>query len=304
MKEAYKTALQEGVRGILKNSKFIWIFWATNFIFSIVLTLPVFYILNENLKRSALSDLLRFDFNMIWLLQFFEEYKTNIGVVSYMIYGVIGVYILIQVFYLGGLISVMHLPNKNHHVDFFYGCVKYAARFVKILFISLFFYALAFKFNDYMGDFIIWLFKDSENRLTEFIIRALRYSILIFLIGVVSLISDYAKISIAVKDSSQGVIKEIYNSILFIKSNFSLVFSVFITIASIGAFGAVIYNLATNFIPRTEYLFLLLSFFLQQLLIIFRLYVRLFFYSSQVYLYKDATAPVIETGTIEIRQGV
>ncbi len=298
-----KGVLEAGARLVWKNHKFVYLFWGTNIVFGIILTLPLFYILNDNLIHSAMSDSLFFSLDYTWYVQIMYIYKSSIGVYPFLIYSVIGAYTLIQVFYLGGIISVMNNPAKNHYVDFFYGCVKYVYRFTKILFMSLFFYFLAFKINDYLGQLLTYLFANQEQRLAEFILRAARYSLLIFLIGVVTMVSDYSKISSAIKDNAR-VWPEIKHAIRFIKKNFPVVFTVFLIVASMGALGVVIYDLTANYLPKTTYLFFILSFILQQLLIIFRFLIRMYFYASQVFVFKDLNAPIISARAEEIKAGV
>ena len=65
------------------------------------------------------------------------------------------------------------------------------------------------------------------------------------------------------------------------------------SVSVIGALGAVIYNLMIIYVPRAPYYFLILTFILQQLLIIFRLSITMFFYATEVFLFKDQDAEVI-----------
>lgn len=293
-----KNSLIIGTRQIYYNTKFLLLMWISNSIGALVLTIPVYYLLSENLSRSLVSDKLAAGFDYLWFLQFANLYKSNLEQLPYLIYSIVGVYTLVQTFYLGGLISVFHLPKKNHMVDFFYGGIKFWLRFFKILLISLVLFAAAFIINDLLGDLISWAFERTGNYMTDFILRSLRYIILIILIGVVTIISDYAKVHIGVTDDNK-IFESIKQSFLFIKHNFNIVFTVFFLVAIIGALGAIIYNIIEIFIPRTPYYFLLLAFILQQMLVIFRLAVRMLFYSTEVFLYKDLSADLIETVIIE-----
>ena len=64
-------------------------------------------------------------------------------------------------------------------------------------------------------------------------------------------------------------------------------------VAVFGAIGAIIYNLVRVTIPETPFYFLIVSFILQQMLIIFRLLIRMLFYSTEVILFNDLIAEVI-----------
>ncbi len=151
---------------------------------------------------------------------------------------------------------------------------------------------LAFKINDWLGDLITDAFINSENVMMEFILRSLRYILLVFFIGIVTIISDYSKVALAVRERRK-VIREIYNTLIFLKNNFTKVFIIFLIVAVLGALGAVMYNLLEKEIPRTPFYFLAVSFVLQQMLIIFRLYIRMLFFSTEVNLYKDLSAEQI-----------
>lgn len=266
--------------------------WSTGFDYSRVLSA------HGNLSRSLVSDRLAAGFDYLWFIQFSNLYKSNLEQLPYLIYSIVGVYTLVQTFFLGGLISIFHLPKKNHMVDFFYGGVKFWLRFFKILLISLVLFAAAFIINDLLGDLISWAFERTGNYMTDFILRSLRYIILIILIGFVTIVSDYAKVHIGVTDDNK-IFNSIKLSVLFIKHNFNIVFTVFFLVAVIGALGAIVYNIIEIFIPRTPYYFLVLAFILQQMLVIFRLAVRMLFYSTEVFLYKDLNADFIEPVIVE-----
>ncbi len=288
-----KQIMLHGVRTVFHNKKFITLFWAFNAVSALVLTVPIFSVLMDDLSHSMMSSRLAHEFDYLWYIQLRNIYDVQFSQVPLNIYFVVGVYALIQTFFLGGLISVFNTPEKNHTVDFFYGGVKYFWRFVKILLISIVFFAIAFITNIYLGDLITLIFKNSENVSFDFALKALRYVFLVFFIGIVTLVSDYLKVSLAVKDKTD-IVKEVYNTIIFLRNNFNLVFSIFLLVAVIGATGAILYNIIDKFTPRTPFYFLILSFILQQMLIIFRLFVRMLFCSTEVNLFKDLSADVIK----------
>ncbi len=287
-----KQILLHGIRSVFHNDKFVIIMWAFNAMAALVLAVPIYNILIDNLGTSLTSDRLALNFDYMWYIQFRNLYSIQLNHLPLSIYFVVGIYALIQTFFLGGLISIFQNPDKNHTVDFFYGGVKYFLRFTKVLLISLLFFAAAFKINDYSGELISIIFKNSENVYADFILKALRYLLLVFFIGIVTLISDYSKISLAVKDKNE-ILKECFNAIRFIMNNFSKVFITFLIVAIIGALGSIVYNVIGRFIPRTPFYFLFVSFILQQMLIIFRLLVRMLFYSTEVNLFNDLSADVV-----------
>ena len=298
MKVSIKQILTEGIRSVYYNKRIIVLLWITNAVSAFILSLPIYYLFSQELSHSTISDKLANGFDYQWFMQFETLFKMYIGQIPFMIYTVVIIYTLIQTFYFAGLIAVFNNSKKNHIVDFFYGGVKYWFRFLKIMIISLIFYAFAFLLNDGLGNLISYIFKGTENEFADFIIRSARYLLLLFLIGLVAIISDYSKVGSAIDDESKSI-KYIGKSIKFIKNNFFLVFTVFISVSSIGALGAVVYNAVERFIPRTPFYFLAAAFILQQMLIIFRLYIRMLFCATEVYLFKDLSEDIIEVETVE-----
>lgn len=285
------------------NFKFIVLLWFSNAALAFVLAVPIYALLIDNLQHSVLSDQLAAQFEYLWFIQFISIYKNTISHLPLLTYTIVVIYLIIQSFYLGGMISVLNNIEKNHISDFFYGGVKYFFRFIKVLLISLIFIAVAFIVNDLIGDLIEYLFRDYDYQLTDFILRSLRYLLLILLLGIVFIISDYTRLEIAIKDNSK-VFSGIYNAVILIKNNFSLIFIVFLIIAVFGAIGAVIYNIVEIFVPSEPYPFLILSFILQQLLIIFRLLIRMLFVSTEIIIYKDLSADLIDAEVNESKVGV
>lgn len=293
MKITVGSSLNLGLRSVLRNFKIVLIMWGVNSAFALILTMPVYYILSDNLGQSLLSENFGSSFDFIWYIQLRNIYQTGFQGLLYGFIAVASVYALTRTFFLGGLIAIFNFPEKNHVVDFFYGGVKFWWRFVKIVIISLFFFASAFIINDLLGDLIEWGYLDSEVVIFEVVLRSLRYLILVFLIGSVTLISDYAKVSIAVKDDKR-VFRTIFESLVFLKRNFLKVFTVFFIVSSVGLAGLGIYNLTGTSIPQSPFYYLFLSFVIQQMLIIFRLVVRMLFCSTEVLLYKDLSAEYVQ----------
>ncbi|MFC2082348.1 hypothetical protein ACFLQT_01310 [Bacteroidota bacterium] len=283
-----------GFRSVFYNWKFIILLWISNAAISFILSTPIYYLLIDNLNHSLMSDKLALGFDYTWYIQLRALYQHSLEEIPYMMYIAVIFFVLVQTLYTGGLISIFNTPKKNHIVDFFYGGIRFWYRFIKVVLISAVLYAAALWINGLLGDLLILAFRNSENELAEFILRSLRYILLVFFIVVISLISDYTKVCLAVKDGTK-TIKSISAAVLFVQKNFFRVFTVFIAIAVIFTVGAVLYNFFGSILPRTPYYFLAVSFFMQQMLIIFRLLIRMLFYSTEVTIYKDISAEIVET---------
>jgi len=295
--------LKLGIKYTRLNRKFLLILWCTNACLAVILTLPIYSMLIDNLGNSLLSDQLAVEFNYFWFVQFMSLNDATLQRLPLIFYAVVGMYLLVQTLYFGGLVAVFDNLKKNHVSDFFYGGVRYWFRFMKILIVSLFIFAAAFFIDDLINSLITEIFKDTEMVFTEFILRSLRYLILLFLIGVVTIISDYSKVSMAI-DEEMGIRKGIGNALIFIKHHFRIVFFIFLLVAILGAAGGLVYNIVETYVPRTPFYFLIISFILQQMLIIFRLFTKMLFCSTEVIIYKDFSAEEVSAEIQESNFGV
>lgn len=285
-------ALLHGMRTVFYNGKFVLLLWTFNLVSALILAVPIYNMLFDNLGTSLMSKNLIEQFDLLWYAQLRNLYSIHFDQLTTSIYAVTAVYTFFQTFFVGGLISIFHLPEKNHMVDFFYGGVKYFWRFAKVLVICVILLFIAFEVNYYLGELISLIFSKSENVTGDFILKFIRYILLIFFIGIVIMISDYSKVNMAVHDKTK-VLTTILDSMKFIIRNFSKVFIVFLIISILGAIGVIVYNILGKLIPRTPSYYLIISIILQQMLIIFRLFIRMYFFSTAVSIFKDLDAKFV-----------
>jgi len=287
-----KIIFRESWRLVLKNRKFIFLLWGTNVALALVLTIPVFSMLQEFLQHSNWSNLLALNFNYFWLEQFLNSNKNIFDKLPLLFMSIIGINVLLQQLYQGGLIAVLNNPKKNHISDFFYSGVKFWYRFVKVSLIVLLTYILLFIVNTKIDALILSVTQKINSVSLDLLLRTIKYLVLLFLIGIISLFSEYVRIYVVLKDIVK-IRKAVKYILVFLRQKFVLVFTVFFLVSLIGAAGAVIYNLVAILIPRSPFYFLILTFILQQMLIIFRLVITMFLYATEVYIFTDQDAEII-----------
>ncbi len=287
-----KSILKGGIRLVLKNKKFIVLLWGTNIVLALVLTIPIYSMLFDNLQHSLLSDRLALNFNYFWYLQFRYLYDNAFDKLPLLFYSMVGVNVLLQTFFIGGMLSVFNNPKKNHISDFFYSGVKYWYRFMKVTLITLLLFIILFEVDDFLANWLAWVLEDINSVTLDLTIRSIRYLILLLLIGIVTIITDYVDVYLALHDQTK-VRKGFAETLKFIRGRFVLIFVVFMSVAILGALGAVFYNVIVIYVPRSPFYFLILTFILQQFLITFRLSITMLFHATEVFLFKDQDAEVI-----------
>lgn len=299
MNLSIKEILVNGSRLVFAHRKFVLLFWITNIVFAFALSLPLFSVLQHGLANSLINSNLSLGFDYLWYVQFRHIYRNSLDAIPILLYAFAGVYVLVQLFYLGGLLAVYTNSKKNHVVDFFYGSVKYFIRFLKIAVVVGALYFAAISINVLIDYGIKQIFLEKENAAVEFAVQIFRYLFFLLLISIINIISDYTKIAIVVIDSTK-LFRSLYKSFQFIKKNFVKVMTVYFIMLVFVAIGATIYNVVDSFLPKKPVYFLLLTFLIQQLLIIFRVLIRMYFYSTELLIFTDGEAQTVSPAFEEI----
>ncbi|MFA6977879.1 MAG: hypothetical protein WC209_01045 [Ignavibacteriaceae bacterium] len=299
MNLSIKEILINGSRLVFAQRKFVLLFWITNIVFAFALSLPLFSVLQQGLAHSLINNNLSMGFDYLWYVQFRHIYQNSLDAIPILLYAFAGVYVLLQLFYLGGLFAVYTNSKKNHMVDFFYGSVKYFIRFLKIAVFVGALYFVAISINVLIDYGIKEIFLEKENAAVEFAVQIFRYLFFLLLISLINIISDYTKVAITVVDSTK-LFRSLYKSFQFIKKNFVKVMTVYFIMLVFVAIGATIYNLVDSLLPKKPVYFLLLTFLIQQLLIIFRVLIRMYFYSTELLIFTDGEAETVSPAFEEI----
>lgn len=293
-----KDIFTEGTRAVFKNAKFFFITWMMNVAFSLAMTIPVYNLIGGSLGNSIIDTGLDYK----WLIQFISLNGRAISMVPAALLGICFIYATLQTFFLGGLVSVFNNPKKRHIVDFFYGGVKFWFRFFKVMLISVLLFSIVLLFNEFLGYLIGLIFSSGRLIFFDFLFKALRYIIFIFLIALLIIVSDYSRVMLAIEDRTK-VTSGILDTFRFLKNNFRIVLITFLVVGLLGALGGLVYSFLELYISGTAFYFLILSFILQQILIIFRLLIRMLFCSTEVIIFKDLNAKIVVADAVEVSAG-
>lgn len=298
-----KEALLYCARFTYQNKLFVLLYWLTNLGFAFVLTFPLLSLLKDDLQYSSINSHFAAEFDFLWYQQFLLHNKTMVDVIPGLVISISLLYNFIQLFYTGGFLSIAAHPQKNHIVDFFFGGVRYFFRFVVVYLVTILLYFVIISINTLLVEAGKALFADSQSTIPEFLFHLIRYSLFIFWIFIVNILADYIKVAIASKDES-NFIKASVKVLLFMKNNFVVVFSVFSILGIFVTLAAILYNFTDSFIPKNSWYLIALTFVIQQMLIIFRLIIRMQFYASEYFLYNDLTAEPVRATFEEIKKDV
>jgi hypothetical protein len=302
MRKLLQLVLVNGARLSFKNVKFLFLLWSTNFGFAFAITYPVYSLLSADLTHSLMNSHFTGEFDFLWFTQFMTQNEKTIAGIPGLLLSLTGIYNLIQLFYSGGFISVLLNPGKNHWVDFFFGGVKYFSRFFKLFLWTILLYVLAVLVNTatYTGMQIVLNSSDSPYWVLG--MNLLRNSFFLFFICSVNLLVDYTKIMYVSHDEAK-LRNAFSRAIRFIRENFRVALIVYLFCALLVGVAAVGYNILDSYIPKTSLALIIVTFFIQQVLVIFRFLIKILFFSTEVVLYSEVSADVISADAEEVVAG-
>jgi hypothetical protein len=260
--------------------------WVINVLFSLLVAAPLLFLFQQNLGHSFLGRELR-TFDFLWLGEAVYRYQNVGPAVTGGLLAAAVFYLLLYVFLNGGLIGRLLDGGAGTKLAAFFGdCGRYFWRFLRLFLLSLPFYAVAFG--------ILWSLLSAvlgpweRNALTEWTVVTLsgvETAFTLLLLTLVHMIFDYARI-IVVADDEPRVLRALGGAFAFIGRRFFRAWGLYLLIAAILLGGAALYLYAGRGIPSSGLLFLAVGILWTQAFIVFRLWVKMLFFSGQAEFYR------------------
>jgi len=199
-----------------------------------------------------------------------------------------GLYVLLQTFLLAAALGSFALDPKGTSTrEFFRNGAAFFGRFFRLSVLAL----LTFWLIDswMIGPLTSLVNEMGEGALTDrgaFYWYLSRYLLLLVLFMVVNMLFDYAKIKVVVEDRSSMILSFV-SGISFCKRYFLSASALYLVIAGAGVVGVLVYTGVEHVLPQQTWFPILLAILWQQLYLIARLAIRLFFYTSQMQFYLE-----------------
>jgi len=278
-------ALWVGLRKVNCNKKMWFILFGIQFIFALILLLPL---------RSQLDKLIGHSLSGQEVLQgiganvFFEFITHHSQTVSleFTLLLVVGlIYLVMSIFLNGGILGIFTKENNAFSaIQFFGSAGQYFGRFLRLFLFSVVFIFIVFFIDKGFAALFTRISGDSESY--QFTFRMLRILILLFLIFFINMTFDYAKIR-TVFQKRRDMLRTGLRAWSFVFQNLGKTLGLYYIVVALGLLFFVLYTVLGKFISVSTSLGILLLFLWQQAYALGRIWVRLFFFSSQVTLYKN-----------------
>jgi len=273
-------ALKSGIRQMWMNKHMVLVFYAVNLISALLLTLPVWALLD----RFAGQRLMGADF----LVEFFMYNRSAIPTVGSLSAVVVMCYWFVSLFLSGGALSVFAIGVKYTPVLFWGSAARYSGRFFRLFlwclpvaavflclpliekgFVRLFFGEDPYQYVTYWGGWI---------RL------GLRHMCILFVL----MILDYARIHVVLTDERK-VRRSVWRGITFTFDNFKQTFGLAFLFFVSGVVVLLVYHLLSRLLSDPNIAFVITLVVFQQLYMMFRMMLRLSLYAGQMSLYRTHT---------------
>ena len=270
-----------------RNKKLWFLLWLMNGLMAGVAALPVFGVLNAELKNSLMTSSLVDRFSLDFATEFTFKYWDSLpsGLMLIVALGI--VYVVLTLLTTGGTLAVFSSTDRRFKASvFFRGCGTYFWRFFRLFIVAAIFYGIfVVALNGVLSSLLNKLTKPWTQERLVLLVSWTRLLAVAFVFIVVNMVFDYAKVRLVV-DEGRSAVKAAFRSIKFVFKNFKRTLALFLFCMLLGLLFIVIYNPLEHVLPQNTRRWIIIVFVLQQLFILARIYVRLTFFSSEVLLYE------------------
>jgi len=302
----------EGFKATGKASQMVVLLFLINFLFSLVLAVPMYHSLKESIGQSQMGEKMVEGFDYLWWQEFRDESK---GLEKTFTPGLIGkgallnnlealvqmrflgappvvlitglFYLIVHVFLAGGILSIFNQEFPRFSLkDFFQGAGTYFLRFLLLMLVSwVFFLAIGIFLKGGLDSFLDNISDNSISEVTPFYLGLLFSAIVLFFLLFIQMVFDYARIKIVVEER-KNILKSSLEAFGFVFRHFVSALGLYYLIFAVSVIVAVIYISIKELIPQAAFWEILIAFVVQQLFIFMVIWMRCWFYASQMKLYK------------------
>jgi hypothetical protein len=278
------TAYNNGLLLAWQEKKMLFWLYGFNLLFAYLLTLPISMMLSTALGNTIAAEKVLQAFDFTSLVTIVDQFGN--GVNLWRMISTIGLlYLIVNVFFAGGILKIFIEEKRFKLKSFLTGCVDYFKRFLKLFLFSLVFLLLAVITYLLISKLFGLLTENSATEHLPMMLFVLKVLILGVMLAIINMIFDYARIMTVVNDF-YGMYKTIKQAMMFVimipRKTMTLYFLYLFTLIVL----MIIYLFVESFINVTNWLTILLFFLWTQIFIISRLWIRISFFAGQYHFYR------------------
>jgi len=289
----------------------VFFLFIVNIIISLLLFVPMYDSLKGSFGKRLIADRMLKGFDYTWFLQFSQNAKglaasfkpevinagaflENISALERAgflreeaIVFMIGIfYLLLSIFFAGGILNILSSTEGKFSLsNFFAGCGGYFLRFLRLFFLSLIFFVPVYLLSFYLSSLVYMKYADYGAEMPVFIFRTIITALTFFLLFLVDMIFDYAKIR-TVAEGSRSMFVETFRSIGFVFKNFGKTLGLYYLLGVVSVAIMAIYGFLTGCFHQTSLSSIILGLVLGLLFILGMIWMKVNFYSAQLSFYE------------------
>ena len=274
-----------GVREATSRYKMVLLLWFFNFLFGFFIFYLLYNRLSEALSQSTISEGMLSKVNYHFVFEFLTYHGQALGAIRNAALVLIGVYILVSVFLLGGILHSLVETQKTSFLQrFFQGCGKFFWRFLRLFVYSLILWLAFAVFMLILGLVISAFTGNGVNEQLTFYLFWVELAIALFFIFFINMIQDYARIRIVTEDS-RYVFRSLFQSIGYIFKRLGRTLGLYYLFVLTGVALAGVYWLLKSVLPFSSAVAILIMFLVYQIFILSQGWVKIAFQAGQLSYY-------------------
>ena len=128
-----------------KEKKMLFWLYGFNLLFAYLITMPVSMMLSKALDKTTAADKVLNAFDFTVLVTILNDYGKGLNIGrTITTFGLL--YIIVNIFFAGGILKIFIEEKKFSVKEFFSGCIEYFNRFLRLFLFSLLFIIIAIIF--------------------------------------------------------------------------------------------------------------------------------------------------------------
>lgn len=280
-------AYQEGWKKVWIDKKMWVLLYLLNFAFALLTAFPFSGFLSKTVGHTLANSKMLGGFDYEFVTDFMREYGGGMSVILNLSFGIIGLFFIFSIFWMGGILSVLKVNSPTFSFQkFWQGSTIYFWRLTRLTFYFFIMHALV------LGIFVFLFISQGVNPLeveSEIpIINRFKIFVPIYLIlaTILFMIQDYAKVHIIHHDG-KVITQPIKSAFRFVFKNFRKCFGLYLlNILTFFTFFGIYWLLSNSFKSDTTPT-ILLFFIIGQIFILSRIAVKLLNLGSAFSLYEE-----------------
>jgi hypothetical protein len=259
--------------------------WLSNFLFSLLILTPFYFILTKNFSHSLLAGQLAKGFDFLWLGDIIYKYKDSFSIfLAWLI--VAGIFfLLLSVFLNGGIIGRVASQKQEISLsDFLADCGKYFFRFFRVFLLSSVVYIVVFGFLFKIVAFPLKLWEKNASTEWPLLISSnLKLLLLVLVFSIIRMFFDYVKVRMVVEDSRKSLRATLLN-LSFIGRSFFKAWFLYLLVGLITFILGIACLAVYQPLPKAGFL-LFLVFIWQQAYLFSKMWAKVLFFSTEYHFF-------------------